>query len=452
MSERSPLATSGRLTKIHSRILKNGAGNTMPPRPESYRLRQEPKQLNVTITMLSLTGFRAAESKNRISMAKILEQMRSTDGGGDMSAATNLVASFENGANKTETSNGIPMTHIPSLSFQLPSPFSHKSTFSDIVSWPEHAAESFWPEQAKEFTNMSSFQFQRKFVPESGTSRLQPQVCPIQISVSRHGQMYKLGVASVFVNGEERGESSIIVPVAIDERMLNGSKQQLDEVIPMVSLKGDTMKCSLDRNCSIRVLVKVSDPNATDFTKPVTHFIDPVLSAGSDEYDACQAEEEGEKDTVTYAMFSGDVFSRGRSTETSLRSASTDNSSAFSSVLDSHPYSTDDEDEDWSLFSASNTSIAFLKDQLRKGGVLLPSVAKQKLMSPTSLDDTTVSSSSSTSTSSSVSELLSSVQESFAPKARNWANRLLACGVPVCGCRDNTDDELLSTVDENSIL
>jgi hypothetical protein len=386
MSEPSAPVTSGRLAKIHSKILNNGAGNTMPPRPEAYRIRQEPKLLDVTITILSLTGFRAAESKNKMSMAKILEQMQSADGDGNMTAATNLVASFENGA-KTENSNGIPMTHIPSLSFQLPSPFNHKSTFSDIVSWPEHAAESFWPEQAKEFTNMSSFQFQRKFVPEGGTSRLEPQVCPIQISVARNGNMYKLGVASVFLNGEERGESSIIVPVTMDERMFNGSTEQLNEPLGMVSLKGDTMKCCLDRNSSIRVLVKVSDPNSTNFSKPVEHFIDPVLSAESNEYDPGQAVVEGEKEAVTYDMFSGASLSRNRSKETSLRSASTDYSSAFSSVSGSHPYSTDDEDEDWSLFSASSSSIAKLKDQLRKGDFLLPYAAKQKkLMRPTSLD------------------------------------------------------------------
>jgi hypothetical protein len=62
-------------------------------------------------------------------------------------------------------------------------------------------------------------------------------------------------------------------------------------------------------------------------------------------------------------------------------------------------------------------------------------------------------SSSSSSTTTSVSEMLSSVRESLNhSKARNWANRLFACGVPVCGCRNNGGDDLLSAVDENSIL
>lgn len=436
------------MAKIHSRILKN----TTQPRADPNHMRQEPKLLDVSITILSLTGFRAAESKNRQSMAKVLEQMRS-DSDGILTHETKMVASFENGA-KADTSKGVPMTHIPSLSFQLPRPFSHKSIFSDIVSWPEQAAENFWPEQAKQFKDMSSFQFQRKFVPEGGTNRLEPQVCPIQISASRNGKMYKLGVASVFVNGEERGESSITVSVAIDERMFNGSKQQqLDELnVPMVSLKGETMKCSLDRNASIRILVRVSDPNSTDFTQPVEHFTeDPVSSAVRIEYHPGQAVDERTKEVVTYDMFSGDNLARDRSKEEekTLRSASTDTDSQRS----------DDEDEDWSLYSAGNSSIRKLKDQLRNGGFLFPSAAKQKLRSPTSLDDTATASlddtttSSSSTTASSLSEMVSSLRKSFPhSKSRIWANRLFACGVSVCGCRNNDDDELLSVVDENSIL
>jgi hypothetical protein len=448
MFDPSASATS-RLAEIHSRIVKNGADHSLPPRSETYHLRQEPKLLDVTITILSLTGFRAKENKNRISI--------SADGNRDMTnAACKMVASFENGA-KAETSHGTPMTHIPSLSFQLPSPFRHSSTFSDIVSWPEQAAECFWPEQANEFANMSSYQFQRKFVPEGGTGRLQPQVCPIQISVSRNGNMYKLGVASVLVNGEEGGESSTIIPITIDERVFSGAKQQLDELkMPMVTLKGDTMKCSLERNSSIRVLVKVSDPKSTDFTKPVSHFIeDPALSAVSNESDEGQGKVEEEKEAVQYDMdaFSGATLSRAHSKETSIRSAPTDSSSDFSSALDSHPYSTDDEYDDWSIYSASSSGLAKLKDQLRNGGWLRSPTSHDDSASA-SLDDTTISSSSSITTASVMSEMVSSVRNSFPDsksKAKSWVNRF-ACGVQLCGCKDKEGDLLLSAVDENTIL
>ena len=181
-----------RLAAVQSRILRDAG---LPPRPDStFLVQREPKLLDVTITILSLTGFRAAENRDRMNIVADGDELMTN-------TAVKLVASFENGA-KAESGKGIPMTHIPSLSFQLPGSFNHDSTFSDIVTWPEQAAECFWPEQAKEFAKSSSFQFRREFVSEGGTGRLKPQVCPIQISVSRNGNMYKLGVASVLVNGE----------------------------------------------------------------------------------------------------------------------------------------------------------------------------------------------------------------------------------------------------------
>eukprot|EP00985_Skeletonema_marinoi_P022585 scaffold14493_cov83-Skeletonema_marinoi.AAC.1 len=226
--------------------------------------------------------------------------------------------------------------------------------------------------------------------------------------------------------------------------------------MPMVTLKGDTMKCSLERNSSIRVLVKVSDPKSTDFTKPVSHFIeDPVLSAVSNESDEGQAEVEEEKEPVQYVMdaFSGATLSRAHSKETSIRSAPTDSSSDISSALDSHPYSTDDEYDDWSIYSASSSGLAKLKDQLRNGGWLRSPTSHDDSASA-SLDDTTISSSSSIATASVMSEMVSSIRNSFPDsksKARSWVNRF-ACGVQFCGCKDNEGDLLLSAVDENSVL
>ncbi len=436
-------SASARLAEIHSRIINHG-GADLPPRPERRHIQQEPKLLDVTITILSLTGFRAAENKNGTNTA--------TDGNEIMTNSVKMVASFENGA-KAESSKGIPMTHIPSLSFQLPTSFSYNS---DIVSWPEQAAGCFWPEQAEEFANMSSFQFQRKFVPEGGTGQFKPQECPIQISVCRNGNMYKLGVASVHVNGEERGESSTIIPIALDEKVFNGPKLALDElIVHMVSLKGESMKCSLDRNSSIRVLVKVSEPNSTDFTEPVSHFLeDPVLSAASSACNEGQSAVEVEKEAVAYDVFSGETLPLIQSKEVSIGTATTDVGSDYTSALDSHPYSTDGEYDDWSYSSASDIGIAKrLKDQLHRGGWLgIPRIVGDSASA--SLDDTTISSSSSNSASSSISEMVSSIRNSFPrSKAKSWVNRF-SCGVTLCGCKNDDDDTMLflSAVDESSIL
>ncbi len=213
---------------------------------------------------------------------------------------------------------------------------------------------------------MSSFQFQRKFELEGETGRLEPQICSIQISVSRNGNMHKLGVASVLIGGEERGESSTTIPIALDEEVFNGPELGLDElIVPMVPLKGDTMKCSLDRNSSIRVLVKVSDPKSTDFTMPVSHFLeDPVLSSASSElssasseYDELQSAVEVEKEAVTFDMFSGETLPLTQRKKVSFGSDTTGASS--DSALDSHPSSTDGSSNDgeftfWS-FNSTDT-------------------------------------------------------------------------------------------------
>lgn len=455
---------SARLAKIHSRIV-NGGADLLPPRPETCRIQQEPKLLDVSITILSLTGFRAAENKDRMNTA--------TDSNKLMSNAVNMVASFENGAT-AESSNDIPMTHLPSLSFQLPTTsFNRSSTFCDIVSWPEQAAEA-------EFANMSSFQFQREFAPEGETGRLKPQVCPIQISVSRNGNMHKLGVASVLVNGEESGEFSTIIPIASDEEVFNPGLDEL--IVPMVPLKGDTMKCSLDRNSSIRVLVKVSDPHkarthpiggtlagGTDFTMPVSHFLEaPVLSAASSDFSAASSEcdevqsaieIEVEKEAVTFDMFYGETLPLTQSKKVSFGSDTTDASSDYTSAFDSHPSSTDDEFSFWSFnpSDSNNTSIAKkLKDELLNGGWL---GSPKSDSASASLDDTTVSSSGSITAGSSISKVDSIRKPSptsntdRSSTAKGWINRF-ACGLQLCGSKHSDDDETLlhSAVVENVVL
>lgn len=446
-------ATECRLAALHSRIINEGGHHHLP------NAKPGPKIMDVNITILSLTGFRATDdTKNKKSMATVLEQIR-TDAGSNhnITNSAKIVASFDNGS---KTPIGTPMTHIPSLSF----PFSATSTFSDVVSWPERAAESFWPEQAAMFAKLSSFQFQRKFVPEGGTGRFEPHLCPIQISVCRNGKIYKLGVASVFINGEEKGEWSISVPVTIDERMFNGSKHASDDLtVPMVTLKGDTMKCSLDRNSSIRVIVKVSDlsdpNNPTNATEPAWSQTNEDLSLN------CESK-------PIFLRLKDEVRnlspSAGKQSFTSPTSLDYTASLSLEKPTDSFSSISATASSTWERvssrnrpsYSESKSNLIRPKDELRNGGFLLPSSDKQKLMSPTSfvetasasLENTTFSSSSRSTTSSSISSgMVSSLKEFYQhSKARSWGNRLFACSVPICSCREKNDD--LSAVDEDSVL
>ena len=439
--KQSVISTSSRLEKIHSRIPNDGGSeNKLPTGQESSQALKEPNMLDVTVTILSLTGFRAATNEDELSLAKGLIQ---ADSNNNMNMTARLVASFEKGANAEASDEVVPMIHKPSVPFHLPSQLSHEGIYDDIVSWPE---------QTKEFTDVSSFQFQRVYAPEDGTNRLEPLVCPIHISVSRNRNMYKLGVASVIVNGAEKGESSITVPITIDEKISNAFEQQLDEhVKPMMSLKGDTMKCRLDRNSSLRVLVKVKT------CEPIPHsrMKEPFFGASSKTNDPNDPELEEDDDGFVFDsdMIPNVIIQRGRSRDT-LRSDLTNYSSVISSTPTpvSRQYSIDEGEDDCSLYSTDNSRIAKLKQELRFDDWLLgpKNVDDSELLS---LEDTTVSSSSSFTTGSSISEIVSSVKISYSnSSAKRWVDRF-ACGtVPLCGCRESNKDLLLAAVDENSIV
>ena len=145
-----------------------------------------------------------------------------------------------------------------------------------------------WPEQRRTDSgggrDLSSHKFRCTFVredtartaigtPGSGCSsdRFEPQPLSIQLAISRNGRMFRLGTAEVLLSGEEDGRSSVNVPVrncnpALAPKSskfkvsLNGGSRDKVNVIPMMKLKGDTIKCGLDPGATLRVLVHVSDP------------------------------------------------------------------------------------------------------------------------------------------------------------------------------------------------
>ena len=158
---------------------------------------------------------------------------------------TTLVASF---GRISVTKKGGPskkITHISSQPLELPD----ESTFDDVV---------YWPDESK------SFKFQRHFPYEQENmklSRYAPQLCPIQLSISRNGKMYKLGRAEVYLSGEENGQASMNVPVVNVSNSGGGGSGS----VSFRKLKGDTLKCGLAERATLRVLVKVDEPSTVSW-------------------------------------------------------------------------------------------------------------------------------------------------------------------------------------------
>eukprot|EP00571_Detonula_confervacea_P016248 CAMPEP_0172298462 /NCGR_PEP_ID=MMETSP1058-20130122/1109_1 /TAXON_ID=83371 /ORGANISM="Detonula confervacea, Strain CCMP 353" /LENGTH=619 /DNA_ID=CAMNT_0013007737 /DNA_START=28 /DNA_END=1887 /DNA_ORIENTATION=- len=270
---------------------------------------QEPppkKLLNVTITILSMSGVHTKESgKKKTSYKPKFTRSKSTsshaqneDGVSELGSiattanqaqpTTTVVTSFERNIpnDKEPDTHKTIMTHIPSLPLSLPSPPSpscnngkSSATFNNVIYWAEQDDETH--------SKLSSFTFQRYFPREdvhtsyganstaSNSSRRDknpryvPQLCPIQVSISRNGTMYKLGSAHVFVSGEENGQSSMNVPVVNFETAFKAaalvsrksrSSGSGGTGVNLMRLKGDTLKCGLAERATLRVLIRVSDP------------------------------------------------------------------------------------------------------------------------------------------------------------------------------------------------
>ena len=145
------------------------------------------------------------------------------------------------------------------------------ATFRDSIHWPEQDDGTH--------SKLSSFTFQRMFPQEakphsttaaSSPRYVQPQLCPIQVSISRNGKMYKLGSAHVFVSGEE-GKNALQQPsirnipvVNFDNAFKNSMSMGIggnhNNKAQLMRLRGDTLKCGLADGAALRVLVRVSDP------------------------------------------------------------------------------------------------------------------------------------------------------------------------------------------------
>jgi len=302
MAASSPTSVGGDSVRRESSSESQYLG-PLPSRRATQQPLPQKKALNVSITILSMTGVLVKEStkKNKKKLFSsghqkdnedVLSEISMTyaDHAQQQPACTTIVTSFQ----RTEKQKKI-MTHIPSLPLSLPKNSNNNSstTFNQDIHWPTQDSDAH--------SKLSSFTFTRYFKREddetfaagskdlaedtqSGNStRYAPQLCPIQISISRNGKMFKLGSAHVFISGNEGGLESetgvdgVIkdVPVVNFESAFQaatttrGLLMSSSSKVNMMRLKGDTLKCGLAERASVRLLIRVSDPEPLPLTERI---------------------------------------------------------------------------------------------------------------------------------------------------------------------------------------
>lgn len=261
----------------------------------------ESKLMTVTVTVLSLSGIIARDasmnSKLKEKAKNLSSSMRSKpDKSGKFKDSvidadttdatpikncnprsthpTSIVASFVHDVSNNQRSSFL--THFPSLPMSLPSSPSNEP-FEEVIHWP--TTQPYGENATHDDGALSTLKFQRHFLLEkdcgdkgadggflpSATYRFVPQSCPIELSLSRDGKLVVIGAANILVSGEEVGGSSTNIPVVNPLRSKSPTKRLRKKLtaVPMLRLKGDSFRCGITPEATLRVLVHVEEAMST---------------------------------------------------------------------------------------------------------------------------------------------------------------------------------------------
>ena len=216
-------------------------------------------KLDVTITVISLDGIVARRYEP---MSKISTQRKKNY---DTIDTATVVASFSQTLSGREF-----LTHLPSDPFEVEtSVIPTKTVAQHLIQWP-----GLDNEEAEDDKNieLSTYRCSRDFhlerhddVKYSSTKRFIPQTCPISVSISRQGKLISLGIANLIITGEERGVSSVAIPIKIAYRKSKVKKipvkkfRKGSKSVPMTRVKGDNFQFGLKCDAMLRVLVCATD-------------------------------------------------------------------------------------------------------------------------------------------------------------------------------------------------
>mmetsp|Transcript_15394 Transcript_15394/g.32647 ORF Transcript_15394/g.32647 Transcript_15394/m.32647 type:complete len:848 (+) Transcript_15394:174-2717(+) len=224
------------------------------------------KVVDVAIQVVSVDGILAKESYSKEKIKK--SEATTSSSGSDNENFATIVASF---AHTVATGKKSFLTHVPSSPLKLSAINRHAS--QHVAYWPSQASDE---DGSIEKQSLSTLQFKRHFEAEDVGSggenegatplrRFIPQSCPIHLSISRNGKLVVIGSANIIINGEEKGDSSITIPIISNLRKSSSPIKKMrrmkgkDDLSQMMKIKGDRFQFGLKSDSTLRVIVRVSD-------------------------------------------------------------------------------------------------------------------------------------------------------------------------------------------------
>lgn len=235
---------------------------------------------DVTVKVISVDGLTAKKYEPK---SKLPTQRKITDpSNGD---TVTIVASFSQILSGKEF-----QTHLPSDPIEVETSVIPTQPFpQQLVEWPiDEEVDSTLGDNN---IGMSTYQYSREFQLENqrdgktSAKRFVPQMCPINISLSRRGKMLSLGKANLVITGEERGLSTIVIPISHHrqnskvknmKKLLKGSKS-----IPMARIEGDNVQFGLKNDAMLRVSVNVGTESRGERVQEAPASTTPSLKTSS---------------------------------------------------------------------------------------------------------------------------------------------------------------------------
>ena len=236
-------------------------------------------KLDVTVKVISVDGLTAKKYEPK---SKLTTQRKKFDS--SIGDTVTIVASFSQILSGKEFQTHLPSDPIEVETSVIPShPFSQQ-----LVEWPMDEDDLTLGDN---IIGMSTYQYSREFQPENKrdgktpAKRFVPQMCPINISLSRCGKMLSLGKANLVITGEERGLSTVAIPISLHRQnsKVKNMKQLLKggKSIPMVRIEGDTVQFGLNSDAMLRVSVSVGTESRGERVQEVINMKRPASTMPS---------------------------------------------------------------------------------------------------------------------------------------------------------------------------
>ena len=193
------------------------------------------KKVNVTVSVISISGVHIQDcSKQKKNFRKKSSRYRELEN----APSTTIGASFSRKGEKKDASQAS----------SLPVQFHGASgTSPDIIHWPED-------------DEPASYHFQRDWEEQGNLTagKSAPDPCIIHLGIERSGRKFNIGSAKVL--GVKVGENVGNIPITNELPTGKQTKIGKGKKVKMIKLKGESVKCGVERNAVLRVKVNVSEP------------------------------------------------------------------------------------------------------------------------------------------------------------------------------------------------